>query len=79
MKRARLGIDINDPATWRGLGMMVVGYAMDAFTPDTNRWFIPLMLIIIGAMGFFVREAPHAPPEPAEDDDDLDDEVRRNQ
>ena len=54
--RPRLGVDVADPSTWRGLGMMVVGYAMDAFTPDTNRWFIPLMLIIVGAVGFFVRE-----------------------
>lgn len=79
--RDRIGVDVKDPATWRGLGMMIVGYGMEAFPPDTNRWFMPLMLILIGAIGFFVRDEPaqkhQQDIEPASGD--LNDVVRRNQ
>lgn len=76
--KSKLGISLSDASTWRGLGMMIVGYSMESFTPDTNRWFIPLMLILIGALGFFVRDEPK-PAEPGQASGSLDDVVRRNQ
>lgn len=52
----KLGINYNQPSTWRGIVMMLAGTGISVLPQSDMVWFLPLCLVVTGALGVFVRD-----------------------